>query len=170
MTVVCCWPVQITFKIIVLRLERDRASCEPVLIFFSKLFGLASVATSARLAQADLRGKLGLLAYTLSFLSQHNNVECGPNQAIELTWKWHFRSSTPKSAEWNVYVATTWNNLNDLEYWYYHNINKHWLSESKYICKYTYKYYVHAHFVQGSAATIVSVLKKCKSKCKKCYK
>ena len=114
------------------------------------------------------------LAYTLSFfLSQHNNVECGPNQAIELTWKWwqwHFRSSTPKSAEWNVYVATTWNNLNDLEYWYYHNINKHWLSESKYICKYTYKYYVHAHFVQGSAATIVSVLKKCKSKCKKCYK
>ena len=128
-------------------------------------------ATSARLAQADLRGKLGLLAYTLFFLSQHNNVECGPNQAIELTWKWHFRSSTPKSAEWNVYVATTWNNLNDLEYWYYHNINKHWLSESKYICKYTYKYYVHAHFVQGSAAaTIVSVLKKCKSKCKKCYK
>ena len=126
--------------------------------------------TSARLAQADLRGKLGLLAYTLSFLSQHNNVECGPNQAIELTWKWHFRSSTPKSAEWNVYVATTWNNLNDLEYWYYHNINKHWLSECKYICKYTYKYYVHAHFVQGSAATIVSVLKKCKSKCKKCYK
>ena len=140
--------------------------------FFSQSF-LDQPATSARLAQADLRGKLGLLAYTLSFLSQHNNVECGPNQAIELTWKcwkWHFRSSTPKSAEWNVYVATTWNNLNDLEYWYYHNINKHWLSESKYICKYTYKYYVHAHFVQGSAATIVSVLKKCKSKCKKCYK
>ena len=163
MTVVCCWLVQITFKIIVMRLERDSASW-----FFSQSF-LDQPATSARLAQADLRGKLGL-AYTQSFLSEHNNVECGPNQAIELTWKWHFRSSTPKSAEWNVYVATTWNNLNDLEYWYYHNINKHWLSESKYICKYTYKYYVHAHFVQDSAATIVSVLKKCKSKCKKCYK